>query len=231
MRRTKVIVGLLLVLMVGCGGSTPPTVAPTDENTPLRPLAEIWRGDYDGATVNVLAPVLRRSNGQVLVPALSVVGAEPTPLLDTPASAIVLGGDPLIGLTDAGATAYGVVNVRGTVQVGADGVRQIQPTSSKVLVPTSITLAALQRDSSVYQGQVVAISGTLIIKADAALLVEAVGSGGVPSATAVQIKIVQPFNDAALVAALPNTSGTIRYGEATLTGIWQGNALVVFWGE
>lgn len=231
MLRIGLVFGLTLMLLIGCGGNTPPTIAPDDANTPLRPLAEIGRGDFDGATVNVLAPVLRRSNGQVLVPALSVVGAEPAPLLDTPASAIVLGGDPLIGLTDAGATAYGVVNVRGTVQVGADGVRQVQPTSSKVLMPTSITLAALYRDSSVYQGQVIAISGTLIIKADAALLVEAVGAGGVPSETAVQIKIAQPFNDAALVAALPNTSGTIRYGAATLIGIWQGNALVVFWGQ
>ena len=80
------------------------------------------------------------------------------------------------------------------------------------------------------QGQVVEVPGTLIVKDTEALLVEAVGSGGVPEETAAQIKILQPFDDPDLFATL-ESSAAIRYGPATVTGLWQGNGLQVFWAR
>ena len=229
MRRVCLVLGLVLGL-AGCGAATPPTVAPPAAVGPVRPLDAIGRGDFDGAEVTALAPVLRRAAGQVLVPAISFGADEPVPVLPDPAAAVVVGGDALPNLSEAGSLAYGVVRVSGRVQVGADGVRQIQPTSSKVLVPAAVLLADLQQNSAVYQGQVVEITGTLIVKADEALLVEAVGPGGVPAETAAQIKILQPFDDPDLFAAL-DSNAAIRYGPVTVTGLWQGKGLQVFWAR
>lgn len=230
MRRVCLMIGLAAAL-AGCGGATPPTAEPPAPPIGVvRGLSEIGRGDFDGAVVTALAPVLRRADGQVLVPALGFSAAEPAPLLADPAAAVVVGGDPLANLAEAGGVAYGVVRVSGPVQVGADGVRQIQPTSSKVLAPAALTLAELQQNSAVYQGQVVEVPGTLIVKDAAALLVGEVGPGGVPAETAAQIKILQPFDDPELFAALDGNAA-IRYGPVTVTGLWQGNGLQVFWAR
>jgi hypothetical protein len=196
----------------------------------VRGLSEIGRGDFDGAAVTALAPVLRRAGGQVLVPALNFSTADPAPLLPDPAAAVVVGGDPLPNLTESGSVAYGVARVSGQVQVGADGVRQIQPTSSKVLAPAAVLLSDLQQNSAIYQGQLVEITGTLIVKSDEALLVEAAGPGGVPAETAAQVKIIQPFSDPALFEAL-ESNGPIRFGPVTVTGLWQGKGLQVFWAR
>ncbi|HYF64848.1 MAG TPA: hypothetical protein VD886_18635 [Herpetosiphonaceae bacterium] len=230
MRRVCLILGLAAAL-AGCGGAVPPTAPPAAPPIgEVRGLSEIGRGDFDGAVVTALAPVLRRADGQVLVPALNFSAAEPAPLLPDPAAAVVVGGDPLTGLAESGGVAYGVVRVSGPVQLGADGVRQIQPTSSKVLAPAVLTLADLQKNSTVYQGQVVEVPGTLIVKAAEALLVEAAGPGGVPAETAAQIKILHPFDDPELFAAL-DSNAAIRYGPVTVTGLWHGNGLQVFWAR
>lgn len=230
MRRVCLILGLAAAL-AGCAGATPPTAAPPAAPIGVvRGLSEIGRGDFDGTVVTALAPVLRRADGQVLVPALSFGGGGPLPLLADPAAAVVVGGDPLANLTVAGDVAYGVVRVSGPVQIGADGVRQIQPTSSKVLAPAMLSLDELQQNSAVYQGQVVEVPGTLIVKDAEALLVEAVGPGGVPEETAAQVKILQPFDDPELFASLDN-SAAIRYGPVTVTGLWQGKGLQVFWAR
>jgi hypothetical protein len=111
--------------------------------------------------------------------------------------------------------------------VTADGVRQMQPTAVKILAPTSLILGELLANSATYQGQVVEIKGTLIIKPGAALLVDAVGPGGVPDASANQIKIAQA-NDA-LIEQLPEGSGELRYGSASVVGLWRGQSLTIFW--
>lgn len=221
---------IVFSVLVGCGGSVVATPIAADVQVPPQQLAQIGRGDFDGLIVTIVAPVIQRQNGRVLVPALSLVD-EPTPLLNAPTESVVLGGDPLEGLQPAAGGEYGVLRATGIIQVGGDGTRQLQPSSSKVLAPTRVKLADLQTNTAVYQNQAVEIQGTLIVKPGAALLVEEVGQGGVPTEQAAQIKIDQPFVDTALIERLPQSSGNIRYGPVTVVGVWRGKALTVFWAK
>ncbi len=233
MRRSWLVMLMMLLLLAGCGPAGLPTPLPVEANPgALRSLSEIGRGDLDGATVSVIAPVIQRSAARTLVPALSFSSPGlPQPLLTSPVESVLLGGDPLGDLTavPADGSEYGIVRATGLVQLTADGVRQLQPTTVKVLPPASLSLDELQANSATYNGQVVALKGTLLIKPGAALLVDAVGPGGVPSETGAQIKIDQPFGDAALVDRLPQGGGEIRYGPVTVVGLWRGQSLTIFW--
>jgi hypothetical protein len=222
----------IVLMLAACGSPALPTPISVDANpSPLRSVSEIGRGDFDGATITVIAPVVQRSGGRTLVPALSFTNADPTPLLGSPGESVLLGGDPLTGLTvvPSDGSEYGVVRATGIIQVTADGIRQIQPSTVKVLAPTSLTLADLQANSATYSGQIVALKGSVVVKPGAALLVDAVGPGGVPNDTAAQIKIAQPFADAALIERLPQHSGDIRYGPISVVGLWRGQSLTIFW--
>jgi hypothetical protein len=102
---------MLLFILMGCGASAVPTPPLADAPAmPLRAVGEVGRGDYDGATITMIAPVIQRSADRTLVAALSFASAEPAPLLASPGDSVLLGGDPLAGLTAApGGAEYGIV--------------------------------------------------------------------------------------------------------------------------
>ncbi len=221
---------LMVLMMAGCSSlDTPPTLPPPDPQRPQVSLLQIGQGAFDGQTVTVQAPLIQRANGRVFVPALAL-GNAPQPLVANPLEVVTVGGDALEGLNQASnGETYGVVRITGIVQLQADGVRQIQPSSSKIIEPFALTLPDLQKNNAVYQQQILKLKGTLIVKSDEALLVEAVNEGGIPTETAVQLKIAQPFSDTALIETLPKQNGAIRYGEIELVGELQGKTLRVFW--
>ena len=81
-------------------------------------------------------------------------------------------------------------------------------------------------NSGLYAGQPVRLQGQLLADADGAVLVEQLGPGGVPEASALQIKLVPTTHDRALLEQLsPAGNGDVRFGPVEVTGIWRSSRL------
>ena len=210
----------LLVLisgLVSCGAGAPalPPIAPNQSNQILL-LNEL---DAIGAnsTITVLAPALLAQSNTILAATIEL-GAQPIayqPTLAIPSQTLAI------------TSSYGVLRVNGVLKSSTE----FEPITVKVVEPTSISLGELNQNLAVYNNQVLRVSGTLLLKDQAALLVEEVGSGGVPTANAAQITVEQIPSQSPIVQQLPNQQGTIRYGELVLVGMLRGKTLHVFWVE
>jgi hypothetical protein len=94
------------------------------------------------------------------------------------------------------------------------------------LEPLVLPLPAVLARSLTYDGQLVRISGALLVGQSDALLVEQLSAGGVPPPGARQVKLLLPFHDDALRQQLPGSSGMVRYGPVDVEGFWRGGALL-----
>ncbi|GAA5530370.1 hypothetical protein [Herpetosiphon gulosus] len=203
--------------LVSCG-STAPALPPIAANQPNQILL---LNELDGiganSTITVLTPALLSQPNTILAAAIEL-GDQPIayqPTLAIPAQTFAI------------TNSYGVLRVNGVLKSSTE----FEPITVKVVEPTSINLGELNQNLSVYNNQVLRLNGTLLLKDQAALLVEEVGSGGVPTANAAQITVEQIPSQSPLVQQLPNEQGNIRYGQITLVGMLRGKSLHVFWVE
>lgn len=222
----------LALILAGCSSTAPSQSTPPPAPT-VPAVGELIEGAAAGAvkTVgylyttaegSVLADSMWAGDGGVPAPAdglgIWVEGAPPLPA-DSPTTA-------------AGAARYTIVEARGVLegpgQYGPGG-RYAFRLTSPALRPLSVrelTIPLLLQNSGLYEGQPVRLRGQLLATGDAAILVERLGSGGVPEADALQLKLASPPRDPAVAAALRQAgSGDVRFGPVEITGLWRAGRL------
>jgi hypothetical protein len=222
----------LLLLLAACssGARPSPTAAPAPTLPAVGELVEAAAPGpvttvgylYTTAEGSVLADSLSAGANGAPAPAEGLsVWIESAPTLPADSSALVEGG-----------ASYALVEARGALegpgQFGPGGRYAFQMVAP-VLKPLSVrelTIQLLLENSGLYEGQAVHIQGQLIADAEAAILVERLGRGGVPEADALQLKLAAPPRDPAVAAGLsPAGSGKVRYGPVDITGLWRADRL------
>lgn len=175
----------------------------------------------------MIAFLYRDAQGARLVNSLSVARDPPVPL-DPPDQQVWLGALPLpadLNLVDVSGVQYGMVIAQGDWQAegqyGPDGAwpRALASPRLRPFTPETVDLATLLRGNH-YEGQVVRVRAVLLISSGASLLVEEVGSGGVPTARARQIKLLFSERDQEALARL-QSSGSVRFGQVEVIARWQ----------
>jgi hypothetical protein len=225
---------LLAVLVVSCDNAAP-AAAPTAEALLLP--SELTQSVTDtGREVSVVGYLLADATGVVLVDnVMFETGGQPRPIGDT-GIAIWLGQEPPVvaagALRSAGSQRYAVAVVRGSLKGPASfGPRasyryQIVAPQVAVLPVQETSMAALLEQPAHYEGQAVRLVGGLLVRDGAALLVDQLGTGGLPAPKARQIKLRAPLNDAGLLDRLAGApGGAVRFGQVQIEGLWRAGAL------
>lgn len=96
-----------------------------------------------------------------------------------------------------------------------------------VLVPERTTVANLADNPRAIDRVLLAVSGTLLLRGESALLVDHVSSGGVPQTAARQIKLPRGAIDAAAVSGF-RRSGDVSWGPVRVVGWWQNAGITPF---
>jgi hypothetical protein len=226
---------LARVLLVACGSQAPGTSA----NITPTPLVVTPLADALGASgqVTTAGYLYIDGDGTRLVDSLSFSdGPTPRPLAE-PAEQLWIDGDlsPRIqqALRPSGPVRLAVVAAAGQLD-GPGGFgpagryryrlrdAQIQP-----LVPIETSVAALLDDRAVAEAGLVRINGFLLANDVSEVLIDRAGAGGIPERGARQIKLRVAHPDRALLAKLRQApSGTLRYGQVQVEGIWRDRVLL-----
>jgi hypothetical protein len=223
---------LLALLLAACGAErrTLPTAIPVP-TTPA--LSAILAAPTPGP-VRTFGYLLIGNQGATLVEGVRFAPAgAPTPLAP---EGLWLGEPPPLPadppLNEAGAVRYGIVSASGLLagpgNFGPEGRYAYQLTDPRIipLGLREVTIALLLENSGLYEGQAVRVRGDLLARGDSAVLVERLGPGGVPEATARQIKLDGPIRDSAALAELQRSPGdSVRFGPVEITGVWRGGRL------
>ncbi|NTW01230.1 MAG: hypothetical protein HGA19_07940 [Oscillochloris sp.] len=167
--------------------------------------------------------------GAALVGGLSFsYGDIPTPLAE--AGAIWLPSPPALAVDAtaeaAGGARYSIVRASGSLSSqGSYGPGnaysyQLTEVTLEPLGVRDLSIELLLSNSSIYDNQPVRIAGQLLLNDSTALLVEQLGSGGVPVSDARQIKLVGPVEGGALLDHLSATAGGgAHFGSVQIVGI------------
>lgn len=175
----------------------------------------------------MVAFLYRDQQGVRLVSSLSASTDPPVPL-EPPEQQVWLGEVDIpagLALSVAGDVQYGMVIAQGDWQpdgqYGPGGVWPHALASPRLqpFTPATVALADLLSDTR-YEGQVVRLRAALIVSTGASLLVEEIGPGGVPAATARQVKLLYGERDQALLERL-QASGAARFGYVDAIGRWK----------
>ncbi|HEY1013773.1 MAG TPA: hypothetical protein VGE07_13765 [Herpetosiphonaceae bacterium] len=224
--------GIAGLLLTGCAAQQQPTPArqaPANTTNTILQVAELLDGRYDQAAVTVIGPVWQAGTEARLVGGLLPNGGGGfAPAAG--AGPVLIEGVELRGLRAAPLGGYGVARLSGTVGVGADGGRRIVASEAKVLQPVALGLAELLANSATYEGQVVAVDGSLLANQNSALLVDSIGPGGVPAGDSQQIKLAEPAPGVSILRDGSGSKTSVRQS-VRATGLWQANRLTVFWIE
>ena len=230
---------LALVLLVACSDASAPAQLPATP-TPLvfTPIGDalVQGMPPSGADTTTVGYIFVDGAGARLLDGLSFsAGPEPQPLSDATTQiwldtsvADTLGNV----LRTAGAVRYAAVVARGRLEgpgaYGPEGSYRYHMRDAHVepLAPQETTIGGLLDNSAAYNGRFVRIIGALLARADSALLVDRLGSGGLPAPETRQIKLRGPLRDTALLSRLQGASGgTIHFGQVQVEGVWHGGAL------
>jgi len=230
---------LIIFLLVACSDVSTPTQLPA---TPT-PLAFTPIGDAlakgasaSGVELTTVGYIVVDETGARLTDGLSFsAGPTPQPLSDA-AGQLWLGTSTTAALGDmlraAGTVRYAVVVARGRLTgPGAYGPGgryryQLSDPQLQPLAPQETSVAMLLDNPTLYEGRLVRIAGSLLARSNAALLVDRLGSGGLPAPGARQIKLRSPLRDQLLLARLQQTSGgNIHFGPVQVEGFWRGGTL------
>ena len=217
----------LLILLVACTEQA--TVVPSPLPLPTLPLvAEVLAAPTPGQRT-VVGILLVTPEGSVLADQIQLGAAEPLPLNG---QALWLGVTPALPRASPSAPDGLIVEASGKLvgpgAYGPDG-RYRYALEQTTLVPRTVrdlSIALLLANSALYEGQPVRVQGELLTSPDSALLVEQLGSGGVPAAGALQVKLAAPPRDPALAAGLhTSVNGRTSFGPIELMGFWRGGKL------
>ena len=225
-------VWMVAILLAACQNTavpqpTPSPVLPGElERTSIRARQEVAVAGYllAGAAGATLAEtVVFEANGR---PRPLDSGAAPIWLgAEVPAS---LGG----ALRSVGDLRYAAVIVSGRVDgpgaFGPGGTYKYQIVPARVdpLVPQETSVEALLAQPEAYEGRMLRLVGGLLVREDAALLVDRLGTGGLPESKARQIKLGSPLRDRALHEGLAGApGGAVRFGQVQVEGIWRAGVL------
>lgn len=223
---------LLTLLLVACSAErrTQPTPIPVPTTPALNAIlaaptpGPVWTFGY----------LLISNQGATLVEGVSFApDGAPTPLAP---GGLWLGEPPPLPadppLNEAGAIRYGIVSASGLLagpgSFGPEGRYAYQLTDPRItpLGLREVTIALLLENSGLYEGQAVRVRGDLLARSDSAVLVERLGPGGVPEATARQIKLDGPIRDSTALAELQRSPGdSVRFGPVEITGVWRSGRL------
>lgn len=235
MRPMRQFIGLIMLLaLAGCAAprgevsATPlpqPTIPAVAEGLPGQPAGRFEAIGYLYLT----------DAGAALVGQLSFSqGDAPTPL-DT-LGAIWLADPPPLSADApvelAGAARYVIVRAQGQLSppgsYGPGGAypRQLSAVLLEPLSVRDLSIPLLLSNSGIYDNQPVRLPGQLLLGTSTALLVDSLGSGGVPAPDSLQVKLVGPIADAHLRARLTSSSGgAARFGPVQVIGIWRRSSL------
>jgi hypothetical protein len=224
---------LLTLLLVACGDIvSPPALPPTPTPLSFTPLGDVLGRNMPvaGAEVATVGYVVVDQAGARLLEGMSFsAGGGPQPL--SGAGQVWLGTEvvrSLGGLLQrAGDTRYAVVVARGRLEgpgvYGSDGTYRYQLSNPRlqVIAPEETSVGALIDNSAAYEGRLVRVAGGLLARKESALLVERLGTGGLPAPNTRQVKLRAPLRDAALLDRLKRTpNGALHFGQVQVEGFW-----------
>lgn len=223
---------LMALLLVACGAEQRPL--PTAAPAPTLPAIRELLAEPAAGPVTTFGYLYLTPDGAALVDGLSLGLAEgPTPvdgagLWLEPAPALP-DDAPLV---EANGARYGIVVARGALEgpdaYGPQGAYRYRLAGAQVepLSVRELSIPLLLANPALYEGQAVRLQGQLLASADQALLVERIGAGGVPEASALQLKLAIPPPDTAALSRLRQAGdGGIRFGPVEITGLWRGGRL------
>ncbi|HMQ32060.1 MAG TPA: hypothetical protein PKD53_15130 [Chloroflexaceae bacterium] len=228
MRRLLTLV--IPLLLAACGGPAAP--APAAPPAPTVPtIGELLAAPAPGP-VEAVGYLFSSPGGALLVEALRLAGAGAPAPLDS--AGIWLGEAPPLppdALTRAGEVSYAVVAAAGRLegpgQYGPGG-RYSYSLAEPVIEarpPRDLTIPLLLGNSALYEGQAVRVRGQLLASPGTALLIESLGPGGVPDASALQVKLAAIPADPALATLQRSGDGRVTYGPVEVVGVWRAGRL------
>lgn len=233
---------LLLAVMVLAGAcqdsaapQLPPTAAPPQFVLVPDVLAD--RTDPSQGALTLAGFVVSQKDGVALASALVFDTDGGGYVSSTAAAPIWLGADfaklGSVQLQTAGTLQYAPALVRGALQgpgeygPGDHYMYQISAPKLEAWVPVESSVGALLDDPQSYNGRLVRVLGSLLLGKGSALLVDKLGSGGIPAQGARQIKLLGPIDDSRILNALTeSSSGVVRFGQVQVEGVLRGTVLV-----
>jgi hypothetical protein len=225
---------LLTLILAGCASSQHiPAATPPPQPT-IPAVAEGLSGQ-PGGRFEAIGYLYRSAEGSALVGERSFSqGEAPAPLADT--GKIWLPDPPALpantAVDSAGEISYLIVRARGQLSPsgsygpGGGYTRQLTAADLEPLSVRDLSFKLLMDNSEIYDNQPVRLSGQILLSESTALLVDQLGSGGVPTSDAQQIKLVGPIEGDPLRERLTATSGgTAHFGPVQIIGIWRRSSL------
>lgn len=212
---------LILLFVAGCGTTPPPAALPTTVAPSVIALPTL-----------LAAPQLWVGRETTLIAPINTTNAERMLVLPNDDGLRVWLAQPLSApqqqrLRDN----LGFVKVRGQLSppggYGSNGdyAYQFVAQSATVIEVQPLSVATLADQRSALNGVLVAVGGAVVSTPTEALLVERISAGGVPDATAPQIKLAGPLPGA--IQAQLQRGGTASYGAVEIVGWWADNELAV----
>ncbi len=217
---------LLLGFGTACAPNQPaplPRVVTPEANVvvPLPAVLEAPQ-QWSGRTITLIAPVWHHSEGRVLALASpSAQGAKAAIWLAQPLPEDVQGelrqGTSLLKL-------QGVLSPSGAYGTEQRFPYQFTADRAAALIPERTTIANLALNPRALDQILLRLTGTLLARPDAALLVDEVSEGGVPLASAKQLKVPHSAIDQTVLESF-KSAGDVRWGAVEIVGWWQNGAL------
>lgn len=227
---------LMLCVLLGACQAGPALPAPTATPATFALLADALGAAAPRPQTETIGYMLLDTAGATLVAALEfdLNGAAHVPAQ----SAVVVWLGSAVPANIAararatGALHYAAVRVRGSIEgpgaYGPSGQYPYQVTAPDLLpiTPVETSIAELLDRPTAYQAQLLRVTGGLIVRDNAAILVESLGVGGLPTPKSRQLKLRGTVRDQALLARLKaTTGGAVRFGAVQIEGILQNGAL------
>jgi hypothetical protein len=222
----------LLVFVVACAPNQPTPLpqasAPVNAVVVLPVIIDSLQ-QWSGREFTLITPVKVSDQDRVLVVNPETSGEAGTQMMNG-----IWLAEPLSSEIEGGLNGgKGIVKLKGRLSPpGAYGKNQQYPyqftvEQGSLLAAERSTIANLALNPSALDGVLLRLEGTMLVRSDAALLVDKVSEGGVPQADAHQIKLQHVSLDEAAQRSFTR-NGDVQWGAVDVVGWWQDGALTVF---